>query len=93
MSFEERDFFKDEFSEEELRELLGDTPPSDIFSWRSPSARTLKLDRENVPPDELIRHMAEQPRLIRRPLIHTGDRLFVGTDKEAMAEAFPGYNL
>ena len=93
MNFEERDFFKDEFSEEELRKLLGDTPPSDIFSWRSPSARTLKLDREDVAPDELIRLMLEQPRLIRRPLIYTGDRLFVGTDKAAMAEAFPGYNL
>ena len=93
MNFEERDFFKDEFSEEELRKLLGDTPPSDIFSWRSPSARTLKLDREDVSPDELIHFMIEQPRLIRRPLIHTGDRLFVGTDKAAMAEAFPGYNL
>ena len=90
MNVEERDFFKDEFTEEELRELLGDTPPSDIFSWRSPSARTLKLDREKVSADELIRLMVEQPRLIRRPLIHTGERLFVGTDKEAMAEAFPG---
>lgn len=92
VNFEERDFFKDEFSEEELRELLGDTPPADIFSWRSPSARTLKLDREKESPDELIRLMVEQPRLVRRPLIHTGDRLFVGTDKAAMAEAFPGYN-
>ena len=90
MNFEERDFFKDEFSEVELRELLGDTPPSDIFSWRSPSARTLKLDREKVSANELIRLMVEQPRLIRRPLIYTGERLFVGTDKEAMAEAFPG---
>ncbi|MCE2431737.1 MAG: hypothetical protein J4F29_02255 [Candidatus Latescibacteria bacterium] len=93
MNFEERDFFRDEFTEEELRELLGDTPPFDIFSWRSPSARTLKLDREKVSADELIRLMIEQPRLIRRPLIYTGDRLFAGTDKEAMAEAFPGYNL
>ena len=92
INVEERDFFKDEFSEEELRELLGDTPPTDIFSWRSPSARTLKLDREEVSADELIRLMAEQPRLIRRPLIPTGDRLFAGTDKAAMAEAFPGYN-
>ena len=93
VNFEERDFFKDGFSEEELRELLGDTPPADIFSWRSPSARTLKLDREKESPDELIRLMVEQPRLVRRPLIHTGDRLFVGTDKAAMAEAFPGYKL
>lgn len=92
MSFEERDFFKDEFSAEELRGLLGDTSPADIFSWRSPSARTLKLDRDEVSPDELIRLMVEQPRLIRRPMIHTGDRLFVGTDKTVMAEAFPGYD-
>lgn len=89
---EERDFFKDEFSEEELRELLGDTPPTDIFSWRSPSARTLKLDRGDVSPDELIHLMAEQPRLIRRPLIRTGDRLFAGTDKAAMGEVFPSYD-
>ena len=93
MNFEERDFFKEVFSEKELRELLGDTPPFDIFSWRSPSARTLRLDREKVSADELIHLMVEQPRLIRRPLIYTGDRLFAGTNKEAMAEAFPGYNL
>ena len=92
MNFEERDFFKDEFSEEELRKLLGDTPPTDIFSWRSPSARTLKLDKESVSADELIRLMVEQPRLIRRPLIHTGDRLFIGTDKVAMGEVFPSYD-
>ena len=93
MNFEERDFFKDEFTEEELRALLGDTLPSDIFSWRSPSARTLELDREKVSSDELIRLMVKQPRLIRRPLIHTGDRLFAGTDKAAMGEVFPGHNL
>ena len=92
VNFEERDFFKDEFSEEELRKLLGNTPPADIFSWRSPSARTLKLDQDKVSSDELIRLMIKQPRLIRRPLIYTGDRLFAGTDKEAMAETFPGYN-
>ena len=82
MNFEERDFFKDEFTEKELRELIGDTSPLDIFSWRSPSARSAnELDREKVSKDELIRLMVEQPRLIRRPLIYTGDRLFAGTDK------------
>jgi hypothetical protein len=35
--FNERDFFKERFTEEELRKLLGNTPPSEIFSWRSPS--------------------------------------------------------
>ena len=90
IALEERDFFKDGFTENELRELLGDTPPADVFSWRSPSARKLALDRSAVSPDELLRLMASEPRLIRRPLIRAPDgRLIIGADKRAMAEAFP----
>ena len=85
----ERDFFKDGFTEAELRDLLGDTPPADVFSWRSPSARKLDIDRDTVTADELIRLMLDEPRLIRRPLIRVDGRLVVGTDKKAMAEAFP----
>ena len=84
----ERDFFKDGFTEAELRDLLGDTPPADVFSWRSPSARKLALDRDSVSAEELIRLMLDEPRLIRRPLIQVEGRLIVGTDKKAMAEAF-----
>lgn len=90
MELNERDFFKDGFSEAELRELLGETNPADVFSWRSPSARKIGLDRETVSADELIRLMVGEPRLIRRPLIQVEGRLVVGTDKKAMAEAFPG---
>lgn len=85
----ERDFFKDGFTEAELRDLLGDTPPADVFSWRSPSARKLGLDRDTVSADELISLMVDEPRLIRRPLIQVAGRLIVGTDKRAIAEAFP----
>lgn len=88
MEFSERDFFKDGFTEAELRELLGNAEPADVFSWRSPSARKLELDRNTASPEELIRLMAGEPRLIRRPLIQVAGRLIVGTDKEAMAEAF-----
>ena len=88
MELDERDFFKDGFTEVELRDLLGDTPPADVFSWRSPSARKLGLDRDTVTADELIRLMLDEPRLIRRPLIQVEGRIIVGTDKKAMAEAF-----
>ena len=87
---DERDFFKDGFTEAELRGLLGDTDPADVFSWRSPSARKLGLDRDTVTADELIRLMLNEPRLIRRPLIQVNGQLIVGTDKKAMAEVFPG---
>ena len=90
VELKERDFFKDAFTEAELRELLGDTPASEIFSWRSPSVKKMGLDKDSLGEDDLIRLMLEEPRLVRRPLVRKGARLVVGTDKRAMAELFPG---
>lgn len=90
LELEERDFFDNPFTEEELRHLLGDTPPSDVFSWKSPSFKKLGLSQEELDDDRLIALMLQEPRLIRRPLIHTGDRLIVGANKKAIEDAFPG---
>lgn len=72
---EERDFFTDPFSEDELRELLGESPPSDYFSWNSPSRRKLGIDRDTTSEDELVVLMLQEPRLIRRPLIEIDGEL------------------
>ena len=84
----ERDFFQDVFTEEELGTLIGDRPVSEYFSFRSPSFRKMGLDKDQLSDDQLLKMMVEEPRLIRRPLIQTGDDLVVGTDKKAMAELF-----
>ena len=87
IELEERDFFADPFTGEELRGLIGDAPVSDYFSWRSPSFRKLGLKREDMSDDQMLELMAGEPRLIRRPLIMTPEgTLIVGTDKKAMAE-------
>ena len=87
IELEERDFFADPFTAEELKDLIGDSPISDYFSWRSPSFRKLGLNREDMSDDQMLEFMAEEPRLIRRPLIQTEDgKLIVRTDKKAMAD-------
>ena len=84
---EERDFFAEPFTVDELTGLIGEQPVSDYFSWRSPSFRKLGLRREDLADDELLDLMIAEPRLIRRPLIQPADgRLILGTDKAAMAE-------
>ena len=80
---EERDFFKEPFDEVELRGLLGDDSPRNIFSWRSPSVKKLGLDRDALSDDDLVRLMVEEPRLVRRPLLEIGGRLVVATAKNA----------
>lgn len=89
VQLDERDFFQDRFSPEELRRLVGRRSPSEFFSWNSPSFKKLGLQREELDDDRLIRLMLDEPRLIRRPLIQVGDELIIGTDKDAIARVFP----
>ena len=75
----DRDFFKQPFSEGELRALLAETAPADAFAWNSPRARAANLARQDRPPDdEIIRLMLETPYLIRRPVIRIGGRTLFG---------------
>ena len=91
IELDERDFFADPFTVEELRDLIGDAPVSNYFSWRSPSFRKLGVKREDVSEERMLELMAEEPRLIRRPLIMTPEgALIVGTDKKAMADFVSG---
>ena len=75
----DRDFFKQPFSESELRDLLSGTAPAEAFAWNSPRARAADLSRQDPPPDEeLIRLMLSTPYLIRRPVVRIGERTLFG---------------
>ena len=87
MELYERDFFADRLSEEELRDLIGDRPASDLFSWNSPSFRKLGVSRDELDEDRMVALMLEEPRLIRRPLVRIGDTLIVGAKASALDEA------
>ena len=81
INFEERDIFKDPFSETEIMELAGEIPLSELFSWRSPVFKAMGPKGESLDAKELIRLMATEPRLIRRPVVHMGNKWIVGNVK------------
>ena len=87
LEIEERDFFQDPFSEAELRALVGERSPADIFSWKSPSFRKMGIDRDALDDDRMIALMLEEPRLIRRPITAIGDTLVIGADSKALSQA------
>ncbi len=64
----ERDFFREPFTKEELRALIGDTPVRDFFSMKSPSIAKLGLTPESMSDDEMLDWMLKEPRLLRRPI-------------------------
>ena len=88
MELVERDLFKEPLSGDELRALIGDRPVGDFLSLRSPSFRKLGLDPADLTDEQMLSMMLGEPRLIRRPLVVAGDRVIVGNDPAAFADAF-----
>lgn len=78
VAVEERDFFKDRLTVEEVRRLASLSSADEMFSWNSPSAREYRHRRGRLLDEELIQLMATEPRLIRRPVLVRGDRVRFG---------------
>ena len=87
---EERDFFQDKFSEAEIRDLASNVGLSNMFAWRSPSLKQMGLTGQEIPEEEMLKLMLQEPRLVRRPLIKLGDRLLVGGNIKVIEEALGG---
>lgn len=81
---EERDLFKEPLTAAELEALLRDRPAADLFSTKSPRYKAMGLEGKALSNDELIRLMAEEPYLVRRPSFRIGDRLVVGMDTKQL---------
>jgi arsenate reductase-like glutaredoxin family protein len=87
LELEERDYFKEPFSQQEILDLAGPVGLSELFARRSPSLKKLGLAGQDLPDDQMLRLMLEEPRLIRRPLVKVGDKLLIGANLKMLAEA------
>ena len=83
----DRDFFKETFSENEIRDLAAMVGTENIFARRSPSLKKLGLADKELSDDEMVKLMLEEPKLVRRPLLKVGDRLMVSGSSAAMEAA------
>ena len=83
----ERDFFKETFSEEEIRELASLAGIEQIFARRSPSLKQMGLADKELSEDEIVRLMLQEPKLVRRPMMRVGDKLMVGGAPAAVQAA------
>ena len=88
LTLEERDFFKEPFTEAEIRELAAAGGGlSELFARRSPSLKEMGLAGKELPEQQMLQLMLQEPRLIRRPLVHLGDRLIVGANLKVVEVA------
>jgi arsenate reductase/regulatory protein spx len=78
VSIQERDYFKEPLTEGEVREMAGMAGIEQIFAKRSPSLKQMGLAGQELPEDQMVQLMLQEPKLVRRPMMRVGDQLFVG---------------
>ena len=86
----ERDYFKEPFTEVELRDLVaevGEPGVSAVFAARSPSLKKMGLTAAELSDDRKLSLMLEEPRLVRRPIVRLGDRVIIGASVKAITDA------
>lgn len=85
-SFEIVDFIKNGISQEEIREILAkmNTSPSNLVRTQEDLYKK-QLKGKDIPGDEWIRILAENPRLIQRPILVTEHKAVLGQPPENIA--------
>jgi arsenate reductase-like glutaredoxin family protein len=80
-----RDLGKERLSVAELKKLIGTRDYKEFLNSRNELYRQKKMKEHPPSRQEAIRMMAEEPNLIRRPVIVAGGRVVVGFDEDGIA--------
>ena len=77
---EKRDFFKEPFSESELKKIikLSGLKTREFLRKRDKKYKELKLEDSKHTDSEIVSLMVKNPGLIKRPIIIKKDNVFVG---------------
>ncbi len=77
---EKRDFFKDPFSETELKKIIKMTrkKPSELLRKRDKMFKELNLENNKKTDSQIIKLMVKYPGLILRPIVIIKNKAFVG---------------
>ena len=75
-----RDFFKDPFSETELKKIIKMTGknPSELLRKRDKMYKELNLENNKKTDAQIIKFMVKHPGLILRPIVIIKNKAFVG---------------
>jgi arsenate reductase-like glutaredoxin family protein len=87
MELDERDYGKEPLGLAELKELFKGVDPRDYMNPNSPAFKTLGLKGKALNADQALKLMAQEPNLIKRPLLIAGKTIIAGFDRDRMRAA------
>jgi arsenate reductase-like glutaredoxin family protein len=88
VELEERDYAKQPLSHAELKELFKGLDPRDYINPKSPAFKAMGLKGKTLSTGEALKLMAEEPNLIKRPLIIAGKAIVAGFERDRLQQMF-----
>ena len=90
VKFEERHIFKNPPSVNELYEIIKKTSNGldEILSTRSRLFKKLDVNFDEMKVSELLELLANDPRLLKRPILTDGQNIVIGYNKPALEQYF-----
>jgi arsenate reductase-like glutaredoxin family protein len=80
----ERDLGRDPLTVAELKDLFGGRDPREFLNTRNELYRAMNMAQSPPSPAETVRLMAQNPNLIRRPIVARGRDRVLGYEEEAL---------
>jgi arsenate reductase-like glutaredoxin family protein len=87
VELEERDYAKHPLDLTELRDLFKGRDPREFLSTKSPAFKTMGLQGKTLTAEQTLKLMAQEPNLIRRPLVVVGREMIAGLDRDRLKQA------
>ena len=88
-SFEFHNFKKDGISEEKLQSWLTQQPWQDLINRKGTSWRKLdQATRDNMNEQQAIHTMLENPSIIKRPVLETAGKVYLGFSEQVYSQLF-----
>ncbi len=84
MELDEHDLGKERLGAEQLDHLIGSRNYLDFLNFRNKLYRQRKMKEHPPSREEALKLMAQEPNLIRRPIVIRGGQMVLGYDEERL---------
>jgi arsenate reductase-like glutaredoxin family protein len=86
VELDERDYAKQPLSLDELKELFKGRDAREYLNPKSPAFKSMGLKGKALTEEQAIKLMAQEPNLIKRPLVIAGRSIIAGFDRDRLRE-------
>ncbi len=83
---DERDYAKNPLNAAELNDLFKGRDPRDFLNPKSPAFKAMGLKGKSLTAEQAIKLMANEPNLIKRPLVIAGREIVAGFDRDRLKQ-------